>query len=165
MISLRSPVAREWVAVQRESIRSWGDFVDQAKFAKPSSPQEITERLKKNVAYFQSNYLVIVAVLAAYCIITSPLLLLAIGAFFGVQHVITGKQGIATQTKVFGKELSQANQTVIAGCVSVPLFILAGATSAVFWVFGASAVIVGGHGSMRLPNVDPDEQDTFLEQA
>merc|ERR1712110_1168456 len=82
MISLRSPVAREWVAVQRDSIRSWGDFVDQTKFGKPNSPQEITARVKKNLAYFQSNYLVIVAVLAAYCIITSPLLLLAIGAFF-----------------------------------------------------------------------------------
>jgi hypothetical protein len=165
MISLRSPVAREWIARQRESIRPWNSFIDQEKFSKPQTPAQISERLQKNVKFFQSNYLVVVLVLAGYCLITSPMLIIALAAFFGVQFVLGGSQGAQYQQKLFGKELTSAQQSIISGCVSVPLFILAGATSAIFWVFGASVVLVGGHGAFRLPEVDPEEADTFLQET
>lgn len=107
---LCSPVAREWIARQRESIRPWNLFIDQEKFSKPQTPQQISERLQKNIKFFQSNYkylekslkqhnshkntenskfwyLVVVLILAGYCLITSPLLIIALGAFFGVQFV------------------------------------------------------------------------------
>ena len=87
MISLRSPVAREWIARQRESIRPWNSFIDQEKFSKPQTPAQISDRLQKNVKFFQSNYLVVVLVLAGYCLITSPMLIIALAAFFGVQFV------------------------------------------------------------------------------
>jgi len=165
MISLRSPVAREWIARQRESIRPWNTFIDQEKFSKPQTPQQISDRLQKNVKFFQSNYLVVVLILAGYCLITSPMLILALGAFFGVQFVLGGQQGAQYQQKFFGKELNHTQQSIISGCVSVPLFILAGATSAIFWVFGASVILVGGHGAFRDPEVDPDEADTFLQET
>lgn len=165
MISLRSPMARDWIARQRESIRPWNIFFDQEKFSKPTTPNEITLRLTKNVKHFQANYLILILILAGYCLITSPLLLIAIAAFFGVQHVISGQQGIAYQQKIFGRELTETHQTIIASCVSVPLFIVAGATSAIFWVFGASAIMVGAHGAMRQPEIDPEEADTFLQET
>lgn len=164
MISLRSPVAREWVARQRESVRPWNIFFDQDKFSKPQSPQILTARLTKNVKHFQANYLIMVVILAGYCLITTPLLLIAIAAFLGVQHLLNGKQGIEYQLKFFDKELTETQQTVVASTISVPLFIFAGATAAIFWVFGASAILVGAHASLRSPEVDPEEQDTFLEQ-
>jgi len=165
MISLRSPVAREWIARQRESIRPWNSFIDQEKFSKPQTPAQISERLQKNVKFFQSNYLVVVLVLAGYCLITSPMLIIALAAFFGVQFVLGGAQGAQYQQKLFGKELNNTQQSIISGCVSVPLLILAGATSAIFWVFGASVVLVGGHGAFRLPEADPEEADTFLQET
>lgn len=165
MISLRSPVAREWIARQRESVRPWQNFLDQEKFSKPASPAQITERVQRNLKHFQSNYLVVVLILAGYCLITSPMLIVAFGAFFGVQFILTGQQGTQYQQKVFGKELNQTQQSIISGCVSVPLFILAGATTAVFWVFGASVILIGAHGSFREPEVDPEEADTFLQET
>jgi len=165
MISLRSPMARDWLARQRESVRPWALFIDQEKFAKPTTPNEITLRLTKNIKYFQANYLILVVILAGYCLVTSPLLLLAIGAFFGAQYVIGGPQGVAYQQKLVGRELTETQQTVIASCISVPIFIVAGATSAIFWVFGASVILVGAHGGMRIPEVDPDEADTFLQET
>lgn len=165
MISLRSPVAREWLARQRESIRPWQSFLDQDKFSKPSAPNQISERVQKNLKHFQSNYLVVVMILMGYCLITSPMLMVAFGAFFGVQYILNGNQGAQYQQKVFGKELTQTQQTVISACVSVPLFILAGATAAIFWVFGASVILVGAHGSLREPEVDPEEADTFLQET
>ena len=195
MISLRSPMARDWIARQRESVRPWNLFFDQEKFSKPTTPNEITLRLTKNVKYFQANYwfvfwgqmiqdpydqdifsigahlltpsphLLLVLILAGYCLITSPLLLIAIGAFFGSQYIIGGQQGIAYQQKIFGRELTETHQTIIASCISVPLFILAGATSAIFWVFGASVILVGAHGGLRIPEVDPEEDGTFLQET
>jgi len=165
MISLRSPVAREWIARQRESIRPWNVFCDLDKFSKPSTPNEITTRITKNVKHFQSNYLVLVIILTGYCLITSPLLLIAIGAFWGVQYVIGREQGVAYQQKLFGRELTETHQFIIASCISVPLFIWAGATAALFWVFGASAILVGAHGALRDPEIDPEEKDTFLQET
>lgn len=165
MISLRSPLAREWIARQRDSIKPWNQFFDQEKFAKPSSPNEITARITKNIKYFQANYLLLVLILTGYCLITSPLLLIAIAAFFGVHHVIGGQKGIAYQQKIFGRELTETHQNIIASCISVPLFLLAGATGVIFWIFGASAVLVGAHGACRLPEANPDEVDTFLQET
>ena len=164
MISLRSPVAREWVARQRESVRPWNIFFDQEKLKKPENPNQITIRLTKNVKHFQANYLLLILILTGYCLITSPFLLIAIFAFFGVQHVIGGPQGLSYQSKFIGRELSEAQQTILAACVSVPLLVLAGATTAIFWIFGASAILVGAHASMREPEVDPEEADTFLQE-
>ena len=64
--------------VQREKIRAWSEFADQKAFTAPVSMQEWTKRLVKNVEHYQANYIITFLVLMIYCVLTSPLLLIAL---------------------------------------------------------------------------------------
>ena len=44
----------------------------------PPSFGRFTKRFSKNIEYFQSNYLLVLLVLAMYCLISSPMLLMVI---------------------------------------------------------------------------------------
>ncbi|XP_048149199.1 prenylated Rab acceptor protein 1 [Corvus hawaiiensis] len=58
-------------------------------------------------------------------------------------------------TGATGRELTPAHQLAVAGGVSLPLFWLAGAGAAVFWVLGAALVFLGSHAAFR--QLEPPE--------
>uniref|UniRef100_A0A8C8S6J5 PRA1 family protein n=1 Tax=Pelusios castaneus TaxID=367368 RepID=A0A8C8S6J5_9SAUR len=127
--------ARKWLEQRRAAVRPWSSFVDQRQFGKPRNFGELCKRLAHNVEYFQSNYVLVFLGLILYCLITSPLLLVALAVFFGACYLIR----LRTQQSrlvLLGRELSTAHQYGLAGGVSFPFFWLAGAGSAVFWVLG-----------------------------
>ena len=66
------------IILQREKIRAWSEFADQKAFTAPVSMQEWTKRLVKNVEHYQANYIITFLVLMIYCVLTSPLLLIAL---------------------------------------------------------------------------------------
>ena len=64
--------------IQREKIRAWNEFADQKSFTAPATIQEWSKRLVRNVEYYQANYIITFLILMLYCILTSPLLLIAL---------------------------------------------------------------------------------------
>ncbi|CAG2171951.1 unnamed protein product [Oppiella nova] len=50
--------------------------------------------------------------------------------------------------KLFGKKFSLGQQYLLLMIISFPLFYLAGAGQAVFWVIGASFFVIGLHASI-----------------
>ncbi len=58
------------------------------------------------------------------------------------------------------KEFTLVQLYTFAGCVSIPLFIITGATSAVFWIIGASLVVIIVHAVF----MQRDEEDPFMVQ-
>ncbi|CAG7835971.1 unnamed protein product [Allacma fusca] len=78
----------EWVAQARQNIRPWSVFCATGRFKAPASAQRLPRRVVKNVEYFQSNYLLVFGGLFLYCLITSPLLLLAFMAQLGLFYWI-----------------------------------------------------------------------------
>ncbi|XP_067317956.1 prenylated Rab acceptor protein 1 [Anolis sagrei] len=140
--------AKEWLDQRRATIRPWANFVDQRRFGKPRNFGELCKRLVRNVEYFQSNYVFVFLGLILYCLITSPLLLIALAVFFGACYIIYLKTQ-HSQLVLFGRELSTAHQYGLAGGVSFPFFWLAGAGSAVFWVLGATLVVIGSHAAFH----------------
>jgi anoctamin-1 len=67
--------------------------------------------------------------------ITSPLLLIAVAASLGACYILSVKNAEKKVT-VFGHELSLAQQYGLVAVCSLPLFYLAGAGAALFWVLG-----------------------------
>ncbi|KAM9114486.1 prenylated Rab acceptor protein 1 [Pangshura tecta] len=149
--------AAQWLQQRRATLRPWGTFADQRRFGKPRDLGELSRRLARNVEYFQSNYVFVFLGLILYCLITSPLLLVALAVFFGACYLIY----LRTQQSrlvLFGRELSTAHQYGLAGGVSFPFFWLAGAGSAVFWVLGATLVVIGSHAAFHeLESGEADE--------
>ncbi|XP_072409490.1 prenylated Rab acceptor protein 1-like [Chiloscyllium punctatum] len=80
--------AKEWIERRRLTIRPWASFVDQKRFSRPKNFGEMCKRLVKNVEYFQSNYVFVFLGLIVYCVITSPMLLIALVVFFGACYIV-----------------------------------------------------------------------------
>ncbi|TNN02804.1 hypothetical protein fugu_010291 [Takifugu bimaculatus] len=145
---LSASVAKEWFDRRRLSIRPWAGFVDQRKFSKPRNFGEMCQRVVKNVEIYNSNYTFIFLGLILYCIISSPMLLIALAVFVGAFYIIHLKS-MESKLVVFGKELTVPHQMSLAGAVSLPVFWLAGAGAAVFWVLGATLFVIGSHAAFR----------------
>ncbi|XP_038195590.1 prenylated Rab acceptor protein 1 [Arvicola amphibius] len=143
-----SGAGREWLERRRATIRPWGTFVDQQRFSRPRNLGELCQRLARNVEYYQSNYVFVFLGLILYCVVTSPMLLVALAVFFGACYILYLRT-LQSKLVLFGREVSPAHQYALAGGVSFPFFWLAGAGSAVFWVLGATLVVIGSHAAFH----------------
>jgi hypothetical protein len=143
-LSLSNVSVRDWLHKQRESVQPWTEFINTKRFKLPKSLPPAGKRIVKNIDRFQSNYLFVFLGLVAFCILTSPLLLIAIAACLGACYIINIKNTESKLT-VMGHEVSIAQQYMAVAALSFPLFWVAGAGSAVFWVIGASFLVIMLH--------------------
>ncbi|XP_054160507.1 prenylated Rab acceptor protein 1-like [Oppia nitens] len=140
-------------------MKSWGSFVDTNRMQFPTAISQWSRRLVRNLQHFQSNYMCVFIILFIYCILTSPLLLLALSASFGAAYILTLKNA-ERPLKFFGRRLTLGQQYLCVAVVSLPLFYIVGAGSAVFWVIGASLFVIGLHASIyAIESVDTDSLD------
>ncbi|RUS80158.1 hypothetical protein EGW08_012081 [Elysia chlorotica] len=146
-VTLSNASAREWFSRTRDSVKPWGDFLNTKRMGVPKSLAPLPKRVVKNVDQFQGNYLFVFMGLVIFCILTSPMLLVAIAACLGAFYLISIKNQDRKIT-ILGRELSLAQQYAAVGVASFPLFWLAGAGSAVFWVIGASFFVIMLHASI-----------------
>ncbi|XP_022825408.1 prenylated Rab acceptor protein 1 isoform X1 [Spodoptera litura] len=150
------------------SRRPWTQFVATDNFKVPPSVPRLSRRFYKNVEYFQANYLMIFLGLFAYCLITSPLLLIAmVASFFGYRKLTAGPN--TWKPRIGGWELSKTQQYAVAAGCSMALCWLAGAGAVLFWVLGATVTVVALHASFfdaeALPQSEDPEQFPMIEQV
>jgi len=139
-------LAAEFYSKSKENIRPWSTFFASSRFKTPMSAQRLPRRIVKNVEYFQSNYILVFAVLFLYCLITSPLLLIALFAKFCVLYWLHLRNQ-TSRVVVFGHSLTLIQQYCIVGLVFLPIFYIVGAGAALFWVLGASCFLIMVHAS------------------
>ncbi|XP_072049676.1 prenylated Rab acceptor protein 1-like [Amphiura filiformis] len=166
-IQVSNPGIRSWIQKRRDNIRPWREFVSTARFTKPSSVATVGKRIVKNVEHFQTNYVFVFLGLAVYCLLTSPLLIIGLAVAFGACYFISVKNE-SRKLKVGGYELTLAQQYMAVACISLPLFFIAGATSAVFWVLGASFFFIMIHAAFYDPLTSEDgmeEADLEMEEV
>ncbi|KAM9512486.1 prenylated Rab acceptor protein 1 isoform 8-T10 [Salvelinus alpinus] len=159
---LSATVAKEWFDRRRASIRPWAGFVDHRKFTKPRNFGELCQRVVRNFDTYNSNYIFIFLGLILYCIISSPMLLIALAVFVGAFYIIHLKS-LESKLVVFGKEVTGPHQLSLAGAVSFPVFWLAGAGAAVFWVLGATMFVIGSHAAFRELEGGSEMEELFME--
>ncbi|XP_070549014.1 prenylated Rab acceptor protein 1-like isoform X2 [Ptychodera flava] len=146
-LNVSSSSAKEWVQKQRDKLQPWQEFLNTSKVSKPRSAAGLTKRITQNLEKFQSNYLLVSIGLFIYCIITSPLLLIACAFLVGGCYFIQARQS-AGKVVLLGRELTVGQQYLAVGLISIPMFFMAGAGSAVFWVIGASVFLIMLHASL-----------------
>lgn len=148
---------KDWLQKRRESVQPWTLFLNTSKFKLPKSVAPVGKRIVANIEKFQSNYMFVFIALVVFCILTSPMLLVALGACLGACYFINTRNA---DKKIFlgGREISVAQQYAAVGLISFPLFWIVGAGAAVFWVIGASFFAIMLHASMY--SLD-DEQEPF----
>lgn len=147
-LEVTSPGIMEWISKRRADMRPWSDFFKTSHFEVPRSPGRLGKRVLKNLEHFQSNYVVVFVVLFVYCLLTSPLLIVAVAAYGATCGILRAKQ---RQRKLMlaNHEVTLAQQCSAVGLLfSVPVFLLTGAGSAAFWVLGATCFCVILHASL-----------------
>ncbi|XP_076367015.1 prenylated Rab acceptor protein 1 isoform X1 [Tachypleus tridentatus] len=157
-----SSSSQEWLRKTRENIRPWNYFFDIQKFKMPSSMSQSTKRVVKNIEQFQSNYFFVFIVLILYCLLTSPMLLIAVAVGLGACYIISLRNA-EHKFHIFGHELTLAQQYGIVSIISFPLFYMAGAGSAVFWVLGASFFFIMLHAIFYSVEGDKEVFDLQIE--
>ncbi|KAG9508840.1 Prenylated Rab acceptor protein 1 [Fragariocoptes setiger] len=143
------------------SMKSWGGFFDTSKMHCPVSALQWSRRLLRNLEHFQSNYMCIVFILVIYCILTSPLLLIVLAACFGAMYYAKLRNNDSPLT-IAGRRVSLYHQYLVIGVLSVPLLMLAGAPSLLFWIIGASFFVVGLHATVYAIEILDTVGDDFM---
>jgi len=144
--TLSSPGAQEWVATRWQNMRPWMAFCNTNSFQVTATVPKLSKRVLRNIGYFQTNYMAVFIFLLVYCIVTSPLLLVAMFVSLGACYIISIRSD--SPLRVLGKELTLTHQYALVGIGTFPLLWLAGAGSIVFWVLGASLFVIVLHASL-----------------
>lgn len=128
------------------TIQNWAVFFNTSRLMKaPANKQLLTRRVLSNLSYFQGNYLCVSLILVIYCILTSPLLLLALLGYTAALYLVTVRSALGKPTYVLGYRFNLQQQYSFITMISLPLLWVAGAPTALFWVIGASFFVVGLH--------------------
>ncbi|PNF23740.1 hypothetical protein B7P43_G17244 [Cryptotermes secundus] len=167
-VSFSSPAAKEWFGQHHENVRPWILFINTRNFHTPSSLSHLAKRIARNVEYFQTNYFFVLLGLIFYCLITSPLLLIAVAASLGVCYILSMKNS-EWKITVFAYELTLAQQYGLVAVCFLPLFYIAGAGAAMFWVLGTSVFIITLHASFynidAVLNLEDEKMDVLIEDV
>uniref|UniRef100_A0A1B6MAX8 PRA1 family protein n=1 Tax=Graphocephala atropunctata TaxID=36148 RepID=A0A1B6MAX8_9HEMI len=152
---------KAWLSQCYQNLRPWSTFFNTSHFNPPPGIPQLTKRLMKNAVYFLSNYVVIVFILTLYCLITTPLLLLAVCASLGICYSLS-RRNAQRPLVLMGRTLTMEQQyALVAGC-SIPVYVLVGAGSAMFWVLGASLFFTTLHAVFfNVAAIANDQDDQF----
>nr|BAN21138.1 prenylated rab acceptor [Riptortus pedestris] len=145
--SFSLPALRSWFQQCREGIKPWGLFINTSHFKVPPNIPRLLKRAVNNLSYFQGNYLVITLILMAYCLLTSPLLLLSVIASLVACYMLSLRNN-EKKLVISGREVSLNQQYAAVGICSLPLYYWAGVGQAVFWVIGASCFVISIHAGL-----------------
>ncbi|KAI7891858.1 PRA1 family protein-domain-containing protein [Mucor mucedo] len=141
------------------NIRPLGEFFDRNRFKYTTSFQLISHRWNYNLQYFASNYFLVMLGLAIYSVLTDWFLLFTIGFIFGGFYMIS-KLGTSGPINIAGvMTLSASNLYVTYACGSLVLLLFSGATGAIFWIIGASALLILGHAAVMEPGIEEGFSD------
>ncbi|XP_030369409.1 prenylated Rab acceptor protein 1 [Scaptodrosophila lebanonensis] len=159
--NLPSPL--ELVQMVRESLRPWLVFFNVSNFKTAPSMPRLSNRVSRNLTYFQSNYIFVFIVLMIYCLITSPLILLVLaGAAYACHKIRTGNRTITA----VGREITPKQQLLIVNLTAAPVLFLVGAGSVLFWTLGASCFVIACHAIFyNIDAIVTEENEGFLAEV
>ncbi|CAN3376221.1 hypothetical protein DIURU_004667 [Diutina rugosa] len=119
------------------------EFFDVRRVSKPANFGEVQSRVSYNVGYFSANYLVWVALLSVYALVTNLMLLFVSVFVAGGVFLISRLQGQDLVTPFGSFQTSQLYLGLMI--VAVPLGFLASPISTMMWLIGTTIVTVGAH--------------------
>ncbi|CAD7697632.1 unnamed protein product [Ostreobium quekettii] len=138
--------------------KPWSEVMDRTSFSRPQNLTEATSRLKKNVAYFKINYLIVVIMAITVCMLMNPGSLMVLCALLVAWLYVFV---IRTTPLVIGNH-TLSDQTKLLGMAAISFVVIFFLTSVGAVVFGALSIgfcLITLHGATRAPD------DLFLDDA
>ncbi|KAG2037450.1 prenylated rab acceptor PRA1 [Suillus americanus] len=132
------------------TLRTPAEFFDIHRISRPADFNTAVSRLTYNTRYFSGNYTLIVAALAVYSLIASPLLLLSLIFLFGGFAVINRFE------EVYGQFATQKSLYTGLFVIGIPLLWFSSPFMTLFWLIGASAFLILTHACLIEPGVESE---------
>ncbi|KAG1904234.1 prenylated rab acceptor PRA1 [Suillus fuscotomentosus] len=136
------------------TLRTPAEFFDIHRISRPADFNTAVSRLTYNTRYFSGNYTLIVAALAVYSIIASPLLLLSLVFLFGGFAAIN-RFGFYLE-EVYGQFVTQKTLYTGLFVIGIPLLWFSSPFMTLFWLIGASACLILTHACLIEPGVESE---------
>eukprot|EP01025_Chloroclados_australasicus_P028295 TRINITY_DN2803_c0_g2_i1.p1 TRINITY_DN2803_c0_g2~~TRINITY_DN2803_c0_g2_i1.p1 ORF type:complete len:225 (-),score=20.91 TRINITY_DN2803_c0_g2_i1:471-1145(-) len=138
--------------------KPWNELLDRSAMSRPENITEATNRLRRNVAYFKINYIIIVALTILICFLMNPsslvVMSLVLLSWIYVFNIRT------TPIVIAGRTLNDRDKIMaMSGISFVVIFFLTSVASVLFYAIALSCAVIALHGSMRQP------EDLFLDEA
>ena len=142
--------AKQYKDGKLKSLKPWSEFFDWHAFNVPGK-MEAFSRANRNLAYFQSNYMILTVVLSSYILITNLTFLLAMCASASAYYYYRAKTQAGEPIVLFGRTLSAS--TALGGIIAFTLFLFytTDGSSTVFWLVTVALIVVLGHAVARQP--------------
>jgi hypothetical protein len=135
-------------------LRGPQEFFDVQRVSRPADLSQATSRITYNTRYFSGNYLLIIALLAVYALLSNWWLVVAlvflVGGFSLVNRFGTEPINIA------GTEITQKSLYTALFVVGIPLLWWSSPLGTFFWLVGASGVLILGHAMLLEPGIESE---------
>ncbi|KAK1428632.1 hypothetical protein QVD17_17471 [Tagetes erecta] len=159
-----TPALRAFIAGLTESTRRaftrrrpWYELIDRTAFSKPESLTDATSRIRKNYNYFRVNYIALLSVVLAFCLLSHPFSLLTIVSLAGAWLLLYIFRAPDQPVVIGGRTFS--DREILGILVTLTVFVVF-LTSVGSLLMSATLIGVGiicVHGAFR------DPEDLFLD--
>ncbi|KAJ6594090.1 prenylated rab acceptor PRA1 [Mycena capillaripes] len=135
-------------------LRSPIEFFDIQRISRPADMNTATSRISYNTRYFSGNYGLIVLILGIYALLSNQWL------FFTLVFLVGGfaliNKFAPEPTQVGDYVVTQKSLYITLFCIGIPLLIFSGPFGTLFWLVGASGIIIIAHAIMIEPGVESE---------
>ncbi|KAJ7072150.1 prenylated rab acceptor PRA1 [Mycena amicta] len=145
---------RNFREAKLSGLRSPTEFFDVQRISRPADINSAVSRISYNTRYFSGNYGLIVVILAIYALLTNLWLFAALIFLVGGFSLIN--KFAPEPTQVGDYVVTQKSLYIGLFCIGIPLLIFSGPLGTLFWLVGASGLIIIGHACMIEPGVESE---------
>ncbi|KAL1847408.1 hypothetical protein VTK73DRAFT_10347 [Phialemonium thermophilum] len=134
------------------NLRPLSEFLDVKRLSKPANFAEMQSRVNYNLGHFSSNYAVVFVMICIYSLLTNAWLLFDI-VFVALGMWLIGK--LDGRDLEFGAHRFTTTQLYTGlYVIAIPIALFSGLTSTLFWLVGASGLVILGHAAMLDKPID-----------
>ncbi|KAI4315955.1 hypothetical protein L6164_023978 [Bauhinia variegata] len=138
--------------------RPWAELIDRTWFSRPGSFSEAAFRVRKNLHYFRTNYLIVLALVLAVFLLSHPFSLLLLISLTGAWLFLYVLRPADQQLVIFRRSFTDCEALVGLSLVTVVVVLVTSVVSLLLWAFIMGLGIVCAHGAVRVP------EDLFLDE-
>ncbi|XP_062014982.1 PRA1 family protein B1-like [Rosa rugosa] len=139
--------------------RPWTELVDRTAFTRPSSFSDAASRVRKNAAYFRVNYLIVLAVVLAYSLLSHPFTLLTLVGLAAAWIFLYSHRQSDQPLVILGRTYSDTQVLFGLGLVTLIAILMTSVLSLLITALMVGVGIVCAHGAFR------DPEDLFLDES
>ncbi|XVF68442.1 hypothetical protein PTKIN_Ptkin11bG0003200 [Pterospermum kingtungense] len=138
--------------------RPWTELIDRTALAKPASFSDATSRVRKNLSYFRANYLIILAAVLAFSLISHPFSLVILISLISAWLFLYALRPSDQPLVIWGRTYSDRETLAILAAFTVVVIFLTSVGSLLISGTMMGLGIVCAHGAFRMP------EDLFLDE-